>query len=56
MDWDWDEDDDEEPTPENIRKAVKELVAEGLLVDSGERRGGHIVWITCEEAARRRRG
>ena len=40
----------DEPTPENIRKALAELVRLGLIVDSGRRRGGRIVWITAEQA------
>jgi hypothetical protein len=50
------DDDEEELTPENVIKAREELTAMGLIVDSGERRNGEIVWITAEEAARRRRG
>jgi hypothetical protein len=32
-------------TPEQIRKARAELVAMGLIVDSGMRRNGEIVWV-----------
>jgi hypothetical protein len=45
-----DGDDADEPTPENIRKALAELVRLGLIVDSRRRRRGRIVWITAEKA------
>ena len=35
-----------------LRRAWRELVEEGLIVDSGHRRGGLIAWTTVKNARR----
>ena len=43
-------DDDGGPTPEEIDAILEEAVARGLLVNSGKRRNGEVVWLRTDTA------
>jgi hypothetical protein len=39
---------------EDFERVIEEMRAMGVIVDSGRRRNGRIVWITREQAERER--